>query len=135
MDFQSIDASFYAACCEHLMVKTTNPDLPNRHCLGFFDVYYDIEDEPLVTHGASVFINVKEKIFLYRTKFGNWVIGDTLGKMRRGAMYRSNEEDQDTVVHCCPCKIYNWEVLENGEWKNTNSVTVQIRRKKSILNF
>ena len=43
--------------------------------LGTFLLYLDIEYEPMVCYGAGVFHNKETKYFLYRSKYGNWVIG------------------------------------------------------------
>ena len=43
--------------------------------LGGFQLYLDIEWEPQVCYGACVFQNPDTKCYLYRSKYGNWVIG------------------------------------------------------------
>ena len=38
----------------------------------------NIEGEPMVTYGASCFAHKTEKIYLYRSKYGHWCIGQNL---------------------------------------------------------
>ena len=40
--------------------------------------FTNIEGEPMVTYGASCFAHKTEKIYLYRSKYGHWCIGQNL---------------------------------------------------------
>ena len=50
-----------------------------RRVLGNFDIYLDIEGEALVHQGASCFLHQGAAgLYLYRTKYGHWCIGEIL---------------------------------------------------------
>ena len=46
-----------------------------REGIGNYHVYLDVEDEPFICYGASVFMNPESNTYLYRSKFGNWIVG------------------------------------------------------------
>merc|ERR1712115_520836 len=92
---QLADYKFQGACCDHLQVRSSDEDFPYGNCLGSFDLYTDIEDEPVVSYGASCFKHTTDKTYLYRTKYGHWCIGTVLGKFKRGALMRSCEKDEE----------------------------------------
>jgi len=133
MVFFEIGSDFKGACCENLLVKSTSEDFPHKECIGHFSLYLDIEGDPMVCYGASVFRNEETKTYLYRSKYGNWVIGKTLGKMKKGALVRSHEEDRESFTHVCPCKVDKWQVRNNQSWHSDDSIRVMIRRNKVVF--
>eukprot|EP00091_Calanus_sinicus_P011662 TRINITY_DN26309_c0_g1_i1.p1 TRINITY_DN26309_c0_g1~~TRINITY_DN26309_c0_g1_i1.p1 ORF type:complete len:137 (-),score=19.21 TRINITY_DN26309_c0_g1_i1:299-709(-) len=133
--YYQVDFTFELACCDALLVKSSDPDFENRGGLGTFLLYLDIEGEPLVCYGACVFQNPETKCYLYRSKYGNWVIGKSLGKIKRGALVRSHESDEIKFTRNCPCLVENWQVLKEGKWAQDESVSVKIKRKKFSIVF
>ena len=47
-------------------------------CLGSYELYHDVEYEPFICHNANVFKKVGESVYLYMSKYGNWVIGNII---------------------------------------------------------
>merc|ERR1719285_574382 len=85
--------------------------------------------EPMVTYGASCFAHKKEKIYLYRSKYGHWCIGSKLGKIKNGTLLKSCERDEEKWAHCCPCTIKKWLRRDGDSWVKEEAVTVKIRRE------
>ena len=78
----------------------------NRDVTGTYEIYTDIEGDHYKCYNASVFKNADNGNYLYRSKFGDWVIGTDLGKMRRGAKIRSLAvDDKQKFLVTCPCKV------------------------------
>eukprot|EP00090_Calanus_glacialis_P018299 TRINITY_DN28389_c0_g1_i1.p1 TRINITY_DN28389_c0_g1~~TRINITY_DN28389_c0_g1_i1.p1 ORF type:complete len:100 (-),score=11.89 TRINITY_DN28389_c0_g1_i1:129-428(-) len=75
-----------------------------REGIGNYHVYLDVEDEPFICYGASVFMNPESNTYLYRSKFGNWIVGKNMGKVK-GAIIRSQEDDREKFALVCPCKV------------------------------
>jgi len=75
MVYLSVDQEFEGACCENLTIKSTSPDFPLHESIGNFDQYLDVEEEPFVCYGASVFKNTENSTYLYRSKYGSWIVG------------------------------------------------------------
>ena len=46
------------------------------NCNAMYTPMLNMEGDPLVTYGASCFAHKREKIYLYRSKFGHWCIGE-----------------------------------------------------------
>jgi len=46
-----------------------------RDAIGNYNLYVDEDEEPYVCYGASVFWNEEANTYLYRSKFGSWVVG------------------------------------------------------------
>jgi len=130
---QLADYKFQGACCDHLQVRSSDEDFPYGNCLGSFDLYTDIEDEPVVSYGASCFKHTTDKTYLYRTKYGHWCIGTVLGKFKRGALMRSCERDEEKWAQNCPCTIRKWSRLVGEKWESDKTMTVVIRRMRKII--
>jgi len=126
---------YQGSCCDHLQVndKSDDASFPHKNLLGFFDIYLDIEGEPMVTYGASCFAHKTEKIYLYRSKYGHWCIGSKLGKMKNGTLLKSCERDEEKWAQCCPCRIKKWLRRDGDSWVSEESVTVKIRRERRII--
>jgi len=126
---------YQGSCCDHLQVNDKSDDgsFPHKNLLGFFDIYLDIEGEPMVTYGASCFAHKTEKIYLYRSKFGHWCIGSKLGKMKNGTLLKSCERDEERWAQCCPCRIKKWLRRDGDSWVSEENVTVKIRRERRII--
>ena len=43
--------------------------------LGDFHLYENIEGDPISCNEAAVFISTKGKLYVYRSKDGDWVVG------------------------------------------------------------
>ena len=82
----------------------------------------DVECDDFKCYNASVFRNPNTGIYLYRSKYGDWVFGRkslnllsskftlhsgrNLGKMKRGAKLRSfDSEEKEKFLRTCPCKV------------------------------
>jgi len=76
-----------------------------RDGIGTFNLYLDVEDEPFVCYGASVFRNEESNTYLYRARCGSWVVGDILGKVKKGAIIRSKDDERESFALVCPCKV------------------------------
>eukprot|EP00090_Calanus_glacialis_P014215 TRINITY_DN22947_c0_g1_i1.p1 TRINITY_DN22947_c0_g1~~TRINITY_DN22947_c0_g1_i1.p1 ORF type:complete len:148 (+),score=38.43 TRINITY_DN22947_c0_g1_i1:29-445(+) len=124
---------FQAACCDNLLIKSASPDFPSD-CLGTFELYLDVEYQPFICYNANVFKKENESMYLYRSKFGNWVIGRTLGKIKKGSKVRSHEDDPQKYTRNCPCKVDKWQMAHDGRWKDCDSMKVMIRRHKMSIN-
>merc|ERR1711963_156359 len=74
--FYDLDYTFTHACCDHLLVKSFQKDFKQKDGLGTFSICLDIEWQPLIVHGACVFRDRDTKNYLYRSKYGNWVVGE-----------------------------------------------------------
>jgi len=133
MVYLAVDQEFEGACCDHLTIKSSSPDFPYRENIGNFNLYLDIEDEPFVCYGASVFKHSDTKTYLYRSKYGSWVVGKTLGKVKKGALIRSNEDEKEKFAHECPCRVQKLQVRNGDSWKADDSIRIMIRRNKKIF--
>merc|ERR1719285_891406 len=89
--------------------------------------------EPMVTYGASCFAHKKEKIYLYRSKYGHWCIGSKLGKIKNGTLLKSCERDEEKWAHCCPCTIKKWLRRDSDSWVKEEAETVKIIIPNPIL--
>merc|ERR1711923_255115 len=87
--FVIVDYTFEMSCCDNVLVKCKDSNFKSKSGLGLFTMCLDVEFEPLIIHGACVFKNKEFGTYLYRSKYGNWVIGTVMGKIRKGAMIRS----------------------------------------------
>ena len=88
------------------MTKRKLAIILNRDVTGTYEIYTDIEGDHYKCYNASVFKNADNGNYLYRSKFGDWVIGTDLGKMRRGAKIRSFAvDDKQKFLVTCPCKV------------------------------
>eukprot|EP00090_Calanus_glacialis_P018300 TRINITY_DN28389_c0_g1_i2.p1 TRINITY_DN28389_c0_g1~~TRINITY_DN28389_c0_g1_i2.p1 ORF type:complete len:118 (-),score=11.06 TRINITY_DN28389_c0_g1_i2:29-382(-) len=103
-----------------------------REGIGNYHVYLDVEDEPFICYGASVFMNPESNTYLYRSKFGNWIVGKNMGKVK-GAIIRSQEDDREKFALVCPCKVQKWQVHDKEAWKFDDSIRIMIRRNKKVF--
>eukprot|EP00092_Neocalanus_flemingeri_P020350 GFUD01022047.1.p1 GENE.GFUD01022047.1~~GFUD01022047.1.p1 ORF type:complete len:134 (+),score=26.97 GFUD01022047.1:36-437(+) len=133
MAFLAVSQEFEGACCENLSIKSLSPDFHLRECIGHFNLYLDVEDEPFVCYGASVFKNNENKTYLYRSKYGTWIIGKTLGKVKKGALIRSHDDEKDKFALVCPCGVEKWQARNGESWKNDDSIRIMIRRNKKVF--
>lgn len=78
----------------------------DREIAGTYEIYTDVEGDPYKCYNASVFRNTEKGFYLYRSKFGDWVVGTNLGKMKKGAKLRSFAMDEkEKFLVTCPCKV------------------------------
>merc|ERR1711874_446202 len=133
MVFLEVDMEFCGSCCENLAIKSSSQDFPQGDALGNFNLHVNIEEEPFVCYGASVFRNEEGNMFLYRSRCGSWVVGEHLGKVKKGVVIRSKEDDRESYAQVCPCKVQKWQVRSKEVWKFDDSIRVMIRRNKKVF--
>ena len=51
-----------------------------RDGLGVFSMCLDADFQPIVKYGACTFQNKETQAYLYRAKYGNWVVGKSTEK-------------------------------------------------------
>ena len=90
--------------------------------LGDFHLYENIEGDPVPCNEAAVFISTKGKLYIYRGKDGDWVVGEkiqnqknqilkntfpgtTIGNNKKGVHMRSQDPDRMDYIHECPCQV------------------------------
>jgi len=128
---------FQAACCDFLMLKSKDENFP-KEIGGTYEVYLDIEFDQYKCYNATVFKNTTNGHYLYRSKYGDWVIGTDMGKMKRGAKLRSFDLDEkEKFLRTCPCKVDKWKrrvVGEDGQvrWRDCEAKLMIRRQKVSI---
>merc|ERR1712227_255208 len=111
---------FQSACCDNLLLRSKDDEFP-EDISGNYEVYLDIEYDPYQCYNASVFHNPETKTYLYRSKFGNWVVGKRLGKINKGAQLRSYDFDpfdakeRERFIYSCPCLVNRWQKSFKGE--------------------
>jgi len=133
MVFLEVDMEFIGSCCENLAIKSSSPDFPHRDAIGNYNLYVDEDEEPYVCYGASVFWNEEANTYLYRSKFGSWVVGESLGKLKNGTIIRSKDDESESFALVCPCKVQKWQVRNKDTWKFDDSIRVMIRRYKKVF--
>merc|ERR1719430_157304 len=127
-----------SSCCDQLRVVSKTCEFSHRNCIGNFNIYLDIEGEPMAFYGANSFEHAKhglegEKTFLYKSKFGNWCIGTKIGKFQRGILVRSCEPDEEKGTYSCPCKIPLWQKFVDGSWVEDDTFVVKRKRKNMFM--
>ena len=89
--------------------------------IGDFHLYENIEGDPVSCNEAAVFISTKGKLYVYRSKDGDWVVGGykdnndkynnvsiqgtTVGNNKKGVHMRSQDPDRNDYIHECPCQV------------------------------
>jgi len=126
------------SCCDQLTVSSDTCEFSHRNCIGNFNIYLDLEGEPMACYGAASFEHTKHKLegdrtYLYRSKFGYWCIGTTLGKFQTGVLVRSCEAEEITWNFSCPCKIQKWQKLVGKSWVPDQSFVINRKRKMRPL--
>merc|ERR1712228_170557 len=104
--FLDVDYTFEKSCCDNLLVKSLNKQFKRKDGLGVFSMCLDADFQPIVKYGACTFQNKETQAYLYRAKYGNWVVGTVLGKIKKGAIIRSHGEESDKFTRCCPCMTH-----------------------------
>merc|ERR1711868_56 len=133
---------FERACCDNLLLKSKDDQFP-QDTSGNYEVYLDVEYEPYQCYNASVFHNPDSGTYLYRSKFGNWVVGKSLGKIKKGAQLRSYDFDpfdareREKFIQSCPCSVDRWQRSFKGEdgkirWTDVKA-KLNIRRQKMSI--
>ena len=45
------------------------------------------------------------KLFMYRGKDGDWIVGSVVGNNKKGTFLRSQDPDRDSFIQECPCQV------------------------------
>lgn len=122
------------ACCEHVAVYTHLKSHSHRDCLMEYNALTDSSGNPVTCHEAAVFKSASGKLFLYRSKHGDWVVGKVMGKGRNGARLRSQDEDRTKFSQECPCQTKTWEKMDSKlGWVADPDIRIIVRTKRLVL--
>ena len=84
------------ACCDKLQVHSKEKEaFSHSKYVGDFILKETAEGEPVVCNEAAVFGHTNGKLFLYRNKDGDWVVGKYLTEIqgvqkKLGLVFRSH---------------------------------------------
>ena len=79
--------------------------LTSSKYVGDFLFHETPEGDPVVCNEAAVFAHSKGKLFMYRNKDGDWVVGGVIGNNKKGVHLRSQDPDRSSFIHECPCQV------------------------------
>merc|ERR1711956_78136 len=106
------------ACCEYL---------------EDFSMHMDEHGDNIVNNEAAVFISIKGKMYIYRSKDGDWVVGTTVGNNKKGVHLRSQDPDRSEYIHECPCQTKVWQKLSEEKWVTDKTIRVMIRQAQVLI--
>eukprot|EP00090_Calanus_glacialis_P004399 TRINITY_DN13275_c0_g1_i1.p1 TRINITY_DN13275_c0_g1~~TRINITY_DN13275_c0_g1_i1.p1 ORF type:complete len:128 (+),score=40.88 TRINITY_DN13275_c0_g1_i1:68-451(+) len=124
-----------AACCDNIQVHSNTKDFSHSKYIGDFHLYENIEGDPVPCNEAAVFISTKGKLYVYRSKDGDWVVGTTVGNNKKGVHMRSQDPDRNDYIHECPCQTKSWQKMDtdSNKWQGDPSIRVLIRQAKVVI--
>merc|ERR1712130_748907 len=80
------------ACCENIQVHSSDPDFSHSKYVGTFQLHVDESGDAIANNEAAIFVstNPKPKLYVYRSKDGDWVVGTTVGNNKKGVHLRQS---------------------------------------------
>ena len=63
------------ACCDRLQVHTKDKEFTHTKYIGDFTFHEGEDGEPVLNNEAAVFKHSGGKLYMYRGKDGDWIIG------------------------------------------------------------
>merc|ERR1712071_308053 len=122
------------ACCENISVHSTDKEFAFSKYTGDFSLQLDGQGEPTVCNEAAVFVHTKGKLFVYRSKDNDWVVGAVVANNKKGVHMRSHDPDRDQYIHECPCQTQVWQTqTPEGKWQTDKTVRVMIRQAQKLI--
>jgi len=121
------------ACCDNIQVHSSEKDFSHSKYLGDFTLHLNEHSDPVVVNEAAVFVQNKPKLYVYRSKDGDWLVGTTMGNNKKGVHMRSQDPDRQDYIHECPCQTKLWQKEMDGKWETDKSVRVLIRQAQVLI--
>jgi len=124
------------ACCENIQVHSSDPNFSHSKFLGTFTLHLDESGDAIANNEAAIFIstNSKPKLYVYRSKDGDWLVGTTIGNNKKGVHLRSQDPDRESFIQECPCQTRLWQKMgEDNKWATDKTLKVMIRQAQKLI--